>query len=94
MRMLMTVIDNAKKEEFEVFLERSGIEGYTEIPRAAGRGLSGRREGSRAFPRTSAVFFTVLTEEAETRLVAGVDEFCATCGEKLRMLSWPIDVVR
>ena len=94
MRMLMTVIDDARKEEFEVFLDRTGIDGYTEISHAAGRGASGRRQGSRAFPGSSAVFFTVLSEEALERVLAGVDEFCATCGEKLRMISWPVEVER
>ncbi len=38
--------------------------------------------------------FTVLSEEALARLMAGVDEFCRTCGEKLRMISWPVEVLR
>ncbi len=94
MRMLMTIVDESKKEELEVFLERSGVEGYTEISRAAGLGTSGPRQDSRAFPRSSAVVFTILSEEALERLLAGVDEFCETCGEKLRMVSWPVDVLR
>lgn len=28
MRMLMTIVDESKKEEFEVFLNRSGVDGY------------------------------------------------------------------
>jgi len=43
---------------------------------------------------TSAVVFSVLGQEALTRLVAGIDEFCATCGEKLKMVSWDVDVLR
>ncbi len=94
MRMLMTIVDESKKEEFEVFLNRSGVDGYTEISQAAGLGTTGPRQGSRAFPKTSAVIFTVLSDEALERLMEGVDEFCRTCGEKLRMLSWPVDVLR
>ena len=94
MRMLMIIVDESKKEELEVFLERSGVVGYTEISRVAGLGASGRRQGSRAFPRTSAVVLTMVSDDALDRLTTGVDEFCATCGEELRMVSWPIDVVR
>ena len=94
MRMLMTILDESKKEEFEVFLNRSGVDGYTEIAHAAGMGVTGPRQGSRAFPKTSAVVFTILSEAALDRLNQGIDEFCATCGEKLRMVSWPIDVLR
>ena len=94
MKMLMIIIDEAKKEELEVFLERSGVTGYTELSHAAGMGRSGPRLGSRAFPRTSAVVFSVLDEEALDRLVAGVDQFCSTCGEKLRMCAWDAEAIR
>ncbi len=94
MKMLMIIIDEAKKEELEVFLNRSGVVGYTEISRALGMGLSGPRLGSRAFPRTSAVVFTVLEPEALARLEAGIDEFCATCGERLKMIAWDVEQVR
>jgi hypothetical protein len=88
MKMVMIVIDEDKREELEVFLNRTGAHGYTEISRAAGVGASGPRLGSRAFPKTSAVVFTVLDEDALATLRAGVDEFCATCGERLKMFAW------
>ena len=94
MKMLMIIIDDSKKEELEVFLERSGVHGYTELSHAAGMGQSGPRLGSRAYPRTSAVVFSVLDKAALDRLNAGVDEFCATCGEKLRMVAWDAEVLR
>ncbi len=94
MRMLMTIVDESKKEEFEVFLNRSGVEGYTEISHAAGMGTSGPRQGSRAFPKTSAVVFTMLSEDALEKLLKKVDEFCASCGEELRLISWPVEVLR
>lgn len=94
MKMLMIVVDDAKKEELGVFLNRSGVHGYTELSHAAGMGESGPRLGSRAFPRTSAVVFSVLDEAALERLMAGVDQFCASCGEKLRMVAWDVEVLR
>ncbi len=94
MKMLMIIVDESKKEELEVFLNRSGVAGYTELSRAAGMGSSGPRLGSRAFPRTSAVVFSVLEEMALERLLRGVDEFCATCGEELRMVAWDVDRLR
>ncbi|MDH3746156.1 MAG: hypothetical protein OES47_13740 [Acidobacteriota bacterium] len=94
MKMLMIIVDESKKEELEVFLNHSGVEGYTEISQAAGMGTTGLRLGSRAFPKTSAVLFTILSEEAVARLMKGVDEFCAACGEKLKMVSWDVDVLR
>jgi hypothetical protein len=91
--MLMIVIDEAKREELEVFLNRSGVAGYTELSHAAGVGATGPRLGSRAFPRTSAVVFTVLDQEALDKLRAGIDEFCAACGERLKMFAWDVEDV-
>jgi hypothetical protein len=94
MKMLMIIVDEAKREELEVFLDRSGLEGYTEVSHAAGLGTSGLRLGSSAYPKTSAIVFSILTEEALSNLNAGVDEFCASCGEELRMIAWDVDVLR
>jgi uncharacterized protein YaaQ len=94
MKMLMIIVDESKKEELEVFLDRSGVHGYTELSHAAGMGTSGPRLGSRAYPGTSAVVFSVLEEAAVERLVAGIDEFCATCGEKLRVIAWEAEQIR
>jgi hypothetical protein len=94
MKMLMVIVDESKKEELEVFLERSGVRGYTEVTHTAGMGSSGPRLGSSAFPRTSALVFTLLSEEALAKLQAGVDQFCATCGEELRMIAWDAEVLR
>jgi len=93
MKMVMIVIDEQQKEELEVFLERLGVSGYTEIQRVSGMGLSGPRLGSGAFPRTSAVVFTFLSAEALVRLKAGIDEFCAHCGERLKIVAWDVEQV-
>ncbi len=67
MKMLMLIVDESKKEELEVFLNHSGVRGYTEVAHAAGMGISGLRLGSSAFPKTSALVFTILSEEALVR---------------------------
>ena len=94
MKMLMIIIDESKKEELEVFLKRSGIDGYTEISHAAGMGSSGPRLGSRAFPRTSAVVLSMVNQEDLDRLSRSIDEFCSSCGEELKVVSWDVDVLR
>lgn len=87
-KVLMLVVEESKKEQLEVFLDRAGVLGYTEIPHALGVGTTGPRLGSRAFPKTSAVIFTVLPEEALGTLVAGLRAYCGECGERLKMLAW------
>ena len=94
MKMLMIIVDQSKREELEIFLNRSGVVGYTEISQAAGLGSSGPRLGSSAFPKTSALVFSMLDDEALSRLMEGVEQFCSTCGEQLRMVSWDVEVLR
>jgi hypothetical protein len=91
MKMLMLVVDDARKEELEVVLEEAGVAGYTELPRAAGAGATGPRLGSRAFPRSSAVIFTFLPDAAVEPLRRRLREFCADCGERLRMVAWNVE---
>lgn len=93
MKLLMIVVDEAKKEELEVVLEEAGVVGYTEIPRAAGRGVTGPRLGSRAFPRTSAVIFTIVPPEALDPLREKIRAFCTHCGERLKMVAWDVEEV-
>lgn len=93
MKFLMIIVDESKKEELEVLLNRVGVEGYTEIPRVVGVGTTGPRLGSRAFPKTSALIFTVLSEATLETLLATLREFCQECGEKLKLVSWDVNEV-
>jgi nitrogen regulatory protein PII len=94
MKMVMIIIEASKKEELEVFLERCGVTGYTEISQTAGKGSTGFRLGSRAFPHTSAVILTALDRETLERLQQGIDGFCAECGEQLKVFSWEVEQLR
>jgi len=93
MKLLMLIVDEGRKEELEVFLNRSGVVGYTEIPHAIGVGSSGPRLGSRAFPKTSAVIFTVIRAEALDALTRDIRAYCEDCGEKLKMVTWGVEQV-
>ena len=91
MRMLMIVVDDGKKEELEVLLRRSGVAGWTEIPGALGMGATGPRLGSAAFPKTSAVLFTIVGDERARALAAELKTYCAECGERLKIASWAVE---
>ena len=92
-KILMLVVEESRKEELEAFLDRAGVLGYTEIPHALGVGTTGPRLGSRAFPKTSAVIFTVLPADALPPLVERVRAYCGECGERLKMLAWDAEEI-
>lgn len=93
MKMVMIVVDDSKKEELEVVLGRAGVVGYTEISRASGLGTTGPRLGSGAFPRTSAVVFSVLSAEALAALRDTLRAFCEDCSERLRIVAWDVEEI-
>lgn len=88
MKLLMIIVDSDKKEQLEVLLIRNQVPGYTEIPDAHGVGITGVRMGSRAHPKTSSVFFTVLPEEKVKALRNDISSYCAACEEHMKMIVW------
>jgi hypothetical protein len=86
--MVMIVVDQARREQLEIALESAGVRGYTELSPATGAGATGLKLGSRAFPRTSAVVFSLVDEGGLAPLRARLRDFCADCGERLRLVAW------
>ena len=93
MRMLMLIVDDEKKETLEAFLSRAGVTGFTEIPQTVGTGTTGPRLGSSAFPRTSAIIFTILENSRLEQLTRDLKSYCAECGERLKMFGWDVEEV-
>ena len=91
MRMLMMVVDDGKKEELEVLLRKAGVPGWTEIPGVRGMGATGPRLGSAAFPKTSAVLFTIVEDERARTLADEIRSYCVECGERLKIASWAVE---
>lgn len=91
MRMLMIVVDDGRKEELEVLLRKAGVAGWTEIPGVHGMGATGPRLGSAAFPKTSAVLFSIVEDERARTLAAEIKSYCAECGERLKIASWAVE---
>ncbi len=90
MKLLMILVDEACKEEIEVILSRAGVRGFTEIPKAVGIGTTGPRLGSAAFPKTSAVIFTLLEDDEVGRVRDAVRSECPAA-ERAHMITWGVD---
>lgn len=93
MKLLMIIADEEHKEELEVFLHRSGVQGYSEIPHVTGLGLTGPRLGSGAFPKTSAMILSIIAPEVLAGLRDALEEFCNKCGGRVRMISWDVEEI-
>lgn len=91
MRMVMIIVESRYKERVEAALAAQQIEGYTEVPTVYGRGRSGMRLGSRAFPETSSLLFTVVESEQVDGLLQALDAACPDCRPALRTIVWAVE---
>ncbi len=93
MKLLMIIVESSHKEELEVLLNRNDVVGYTEIPQVHGVGESGPRLGSRAFPKTSSIIFTVIPAAKLDGLVADIKAYCQACMKTMKMIVWSVEQV-
>lgn len=93
MKLLMIIVDTECREEVEVLFQRNGVAGYSEIPNAHGVGESGVKMGSRAHPRTSSIFFTVVEADQVAPLKKALCAYCDACDKNMRMVQWGVEEV-
>jgi hypothetical protein len=93
MKLLMIIVESVHKVELEVLLNKHDIVGYTEIPQVFGSGTTGQRMGSRAFPKTSSVIFTVIPAQAVKPLVEDIELYCEACMKHMKMIVWSVEQV-
>ena len=60
MNLLMIMVDSNHQEDVEKILDAHDVSGYTELPNVLGKGKSGRKLGSRAFPGSNTLYFTAV----------------------------------
>ena len=93
MKMLMIIVESSCKEELEVLLNRNEVVGYTEIPQVHGVGESGPRLGSRAFPKTSSIVFTVVPKEKMDKVIEDIRCYCDHCLRDMKIIVWSVDQI-
>lgn len=69
MKMLIVVYSGSNPHRISSLLDSHHAGGYTEFRNAHGAGTTGRREGSRAWPGESTLFFSVVPADRSTELV-------------------------
>jgi hypothetical protein len=82
MRLLMIFVDGAHADDVRQLLEEVDEAGYSRFPNLTGKGTTGRKLGSRAFPGSSELFVTVLDENRCTTLVPRLEKLRAERGDE------------
>ncbi|HHQ48805.1 MAG TPA: hypothetical protein ENK19_07970 [Acidobacteria bacterium] len=94
MKLVMIITESHYREELEVLLAQHGIAGFTEFPEVHGKGQSGIRMGSGAYPKTSTVILTVVPKEKIAELKSDLECLCGeACLARTRMIAWDGEIL-
>ena len=93
MKLLMIIVDTECREEVEVLFKHNNVLAYSEIPNAHGVGTTGVRMGSRAHPKTSSIFFTVVEGGQVEPLKKALCSYCDACERHMKMIQWGVEEV-
>ncbi|MDP3909564.1 MAG: hypothetical protein Q8Q14_04155 [Gemmatimonadales bacterium] len=80
MTALMIFVDADRARDVEQILEARDLPGYTEFPTVLGKGQTGRKLGTRAFPGSTSLYFTVLPRNNAPALIDALRELRARRG--------------
>ena len=78
----MIVVDSSHKTDVEKILEDHDVPGFTELPNVLGKGQTGRKAGSRAFPGSSTLYFTAVDEDICKTLCRDLKELNERAGKE------------
>ena len=91
MKLLMIMVDSNHQEGVEKILDAHEVSGYTELPNVLGKGKSGRKLGSRAFPGSNTLYFTAVGGNMCETLCADLKAFDEKTGPEEGLTAFILD---
>lgn len=93
MKLLMLIYSGPSPQHISALLEAQEAPGYTEFDDVRGAGVSGRIEGSRAWPGSSTVFVSAVPDERVGALREALLAYRtgASAGEHLHVATLPME---
>jgi len=93
MKMLMILCPSSRIESVQKLVDEHQVHGYSEILEVRGAGVSGKHLGTRAWPGTSALVFSVVEASKADELIEAVRTLASRCSreEGLRAFVLPVE---
>ena len=91
-RLLIILCSGHQIDRVRELVERHGIRGYTEIPQVLGAGLTGRHLGTRAFPGSGSMIFTVVDPAKADEVGSTLARLAASCPPGEGVKAFELDV--
>ena len=94
MKLLLIIYSGSQSRLVPEMLEAHQAGGYTRLNTAHGAGETGRREGTRAWPGSADVYFSIVPAERSEALVAALQAEAGRLGdgERLHVAVLPTDL--
>jgi hypothetical protein len=93
MKLLLIFVDADHADDVERLLEESDVPGYSAFPNVLGKGRTGRKLGSRAFPGSSSLYFVGLPDGACHGLCDGLRHLQASKGPEEGLKAYILDTM-
>lgn len=92
MKMVMMIVDSGNKDEIKEMFEECDVPGYTEIPDVLGKGETGQKGGSRAFPGSSTLFMVALEQDCVDMLTEKLKQHHESIGKSEGFKAFAFDL--
>ena len=93
MKLFFLSYAGADPDRIAARLDATGVPGHTRLAPALGHGLTGPREGTRAWPGLVTVFTTVVSDDLASRLtgILKAESEALPPGERLHVAVLPVE---
>lgn len=93
MKMVLMIVDAGHADDIKQMMQDCEVPGYSELPEVLGKGSTGKKLGSRAFPGSSTLFMVALDQDCVDQLKQKLAKLHETIGssEGLRAFSFDVE---
>jgi hypothetical protein len=91
-RMMVIFVDASHADDVTAILEDCDLTGYSQLPGILGKGLTGRKLGSRAFPGSSTCFLAAMSAECATQLTKRLEDLRESRGAEEGLKLYSVEV--
>jgi len=92
MKMVLMIVDAGHADDIKRLLQECDVPGYSELPEVIGKGSTGKKLGSRAFPGSSTLFMVALEELCVAQLKGELEKLRALRGSAEGLKAFSFDV--
>jgi len=92
MKMVLMIVDAGHADDIKQMMQDCDVPGYSELPEVLGKGSTGKKLGSRAFPGSSTLFMVALDQDCVDQLKQKLAKLRETSGSTEGLKAYSFDI--